>query len=192
MPAPARRLGPVPDPPEDRDLVALAEVAAAVADGSGIFEVVRAAARTLDASLAVVDADGAVLAVAARSPREEAQLVSREIEDVRELRAGGEVVGELRCKAHAVPPADTTLDVICALLAAEAERVRGPERASEQATAGFLHALLERQLTGRDELLAAATEVGLRLEDGGSVLVAHAHPLTPTDEDWRRRVLSAA
>ena len=48
MPAPARRLGPVPDPPDDRDLAALAEVAAAVAGGEGIFEVVRSAGRALE------------------------------------------------------------------------------------------------------------------------------------------------
>jgi sugar diacid utilization regulator len=192
MPDPARRLGPVPDPPDDHDLVALADVAAAVTAGEGIFEVVRAAGRALDASLAVVDAHGAVLAVAARSPAEEKALVAGDKTDVRELRVGGETVGELRCLSHSAPPADALLDVACALLAAEAERVRGPERASAQALSDFVHALLERRLDDRDELLASAAGLGLRLDAGGSVIVAHAHPLAPSDEDWRRRVLAAA
>src|SRR5205823_4671259 len=44
----------------------------------------------------------------------------------------------------------------------------------------------------REELLATAAGLGLRLDRGGSVIVAHAQPLAPTDEDWRRRVLAAA
>src|SRR6476659_5103429 len=116
MPAPARRLGPVPDPPDDRDLAALADVAAAVAGGKGIFEVVRIAGRALEASLAVVDAQGAVLAVAARSPSEEKELVAGDIADARELRVGGELAGELRIKAHSGPPPDAVLDVVCALV----------------------------------------------------------------------------
>jgi sugar diacid utilization regulator len=192
MPAPARRLGPVPDPPDDRDLVALADIAAAVAAGEGIFEVVRAAGRALDASLAIVDADGAVLAVTARSPAEENALVAGEGVDVRELSVGGDVVGELRSRPHSGTPAAALLEVAGALLAAEAERVRGPERASARAVSEFVHTLLERRLIDRDELLANAAGVGLRLDGGGSVVVAHAHPLAPSDEDWRPRVLAAA
>jgi len=192
MPAPARRLGPVPDPPDDRDLIALADVAAAVAGGEGIFEVVRAAGRALDASLAVVDANGAVLAVSARSPAEEKALVAGETIDMRALGVGGDLFGELRFRPHSGPPADALLVVVCALVAAEAERVRGPERASAQAVSEFVHGLLERRVGDRDELLATASGLGLRLDAGGSVIVAHAHPLAPSDEDWRRRVLAAA
>src|SRR5437763_5071982 len=192
MSAPARRLGPVPEPPDDHGLVALADVAAAVAGGEGIFEVARAAGRALDASVAVVDAQGAVLAVAARSPAEEKSLVSGELPGGRELRAGGVVVGELRCRPHSAPPAEAMLGLVCTLVAAETERVRGPERASEQAAAEFLHALMERRLANREELLGTAAALGLRLDRGGSVIVAHAQPLAPTDEDWRRRVLAAA
>ena len=111
MPAPARRLGPVPDPPDDRDLIALADVAAAVAGGEGIFEVVRAAGRALDASLAVVDANGAVLAVSARSPAEEKALVAGETIDMRALGVGGDLFGELRFRPHSGPPADALLVV---------------------------------------------------------------------------------
>ena len=66
--------------------------------GAGLPEVVRAAARALDASLVLVDRAGAVLAVAARSPADEESLApeatgSRCVE----LRVGDEVVGGLRC-----------------------------------------------------------------------------------------------
>src|SRR5260370_31088135 len=109
MPAPARRLGPVPDPPDDRDLVALADVAAAVAAGEGIFEVVRIAGRALEASLAVIDAQGAVLAVAPRSPAEEKELLTGDRADVRELRVGGDPAGAVPIKPPPGPPPHAAL-----------------------------------------------------------------------------------
>src|SRR5216110_3394012 len=139
MPSPARRLGAVPDPPDDHDLLALQAVAVAIASGAGVFEVVRAVGRALDASLALIDADGAALAVAARSPSEEKALLDGEGMESHELLVGGEPVGELRCKLHSVPPRPALLEILRALVAAEAERVRGPERASEQAAADFVH-----------------------------------------------------
>ena len=59
------------------ELAALDAVTEAVESGAGLPEVVRAAARALDASLAVTDAWGATLAVAARSPAEERSLLAR-------------------------------------------------------------------------------------------------------------------
>ncbi len=58
------------------ELAALDDVTEAVESGAGLPEVVRAAATALDASLAVADAWGATLAVAARSPAEERALLS--------------------------------------------------------------------------------------------------------------------
>ena len=53
----------------------------------------------------------------------------------------------------------------------------------------FVAAVLARELGERDEVLAAAREVGLReLERGASVLVAHAHPQAPAQEGWRARL----
>ena len=57
------------------DLAALDAITEAVESGAGLPEVVRAAARALEASLAVTDAWGATLAVAARSPAEERSLL---------------------------------------------------------------------------------------------------------------------
>jgi sugar diacid utilization regulator len=78
------------------------------------------------------------------------------------------------------------------MIASEVERVRAPDRASESAAADFLRAVLARELTGRDELLNRAKELSLHVEDGASMIVARAHPQTPTDEGWRGRVRAVA
>ena len=70
--------------------------------------------------------------------------------------------------------------------------MRAPERVSESAAADFLRAVLARQLSGREDLLARAKELSLELDEGASMIVARAHPLLPTDEGWRGRVRSIA
>src|SRR3954466_11545804 len=66
------------------DLAALEALADSVESGAGLPDVVRAAARALDASLVVLDRAGNVLAVAARSPNEEqAILAGRAFEQLR-------------------------------------------------------------------------------------------------------------
>ena len=77
-------------------------------------------------------------------------------------------------------------------IASEVERVRAPERVSETAAADFLRAVLRRELTGREEVLARAKELSLGVEDGASMIVARAHPQAPTDEGWRGRVRAVA
>src|SRR4051794_41968343 len=79
------------------DLAALEALADSVESGAGLPDVVRAAARALDASLVVLDRAGHVLAVAARSPNEEQAILAggSEIEAVA-LRLGGGPIGELR------------------------------------------------------------------------------------------------
>ena len=62
--------------PRGRALCGLDAITEAVESGAGLPEVVRAAARALDASLAVTDARGATLAVAARSPADERSLLA--------------------------------------------------------------------------------------------------------------------
>jgi sugar diacid utilization regulator len=196
MSSPVRRLHVTP-PPADaavpHELRALEAVAEAVEAGAGLPEVVRAAGRALDVSLALLDTSGSPLAVAAGSPAEERTLLDAGagVEDL-ELRVAGELVGRLRLRPRATPPAATLVTLVRTLLASEAERVRAPQRASEDAVSDFVHALLERRYARRGELLAAAANVGLALESGGSIVVAHAQPLVPTDGDWRRRVLAVA
>ena len=82
--------------------------------------------------------------------------------------------------------------LLVTMIASEVERVRAPERASETAAAEFLRAILRRELTEREELLARAGELSLEVGDGASVIVARAHPQAPTDEGWRARVRAVA
>ena len=153
----------------------------------------RAAARALDASIVVLDRGGQALAVAARSPADERSLLVEADGVVAiELRVADVDVGRLRVRARSVPNPGL-LRLVSTLIASEVERVRAPELASEEAAAVFVAAVLARELTGREEVLAAAREVGLRdLERGASVLIAHAHPQAPAQEGWRTRLRAIA
>ncbi len=174
------------------ELAPLEAVTEAVESGAGLPEVVRAAAKALDASLAVADAWGATLAVAARSPAEERALLSQ-AEGVKSiaLRVADASVGTLHMRARSEPTSQMTR-LLVTMIASEVERVRAPERASEMAAADFLRATLRRELGGREELLNRARELSLELEDGASMIVARAHPQAPTDEGWRARVRAVA
>jgi DNA-binding PucR family transcriptional regulator len=154
---------------------------------------VRAAARALDASIVVLDRGGQALAVAARSPADERSLLVETDGVVAiELRVADVDVGRLRVRARSAPNPGL-LRLLSTLIASEVERVRAPELASEEAAAVFVAAVLARELTGREEVLAAAREVGLRdLERGASVLIAHAHPQAPAQEGWRTRLRAIA
>jgi sugar diacid utilization regulator len=185
------------------ELAALEAVTEAVESGAGLPEVVRAAAKALDASLAVADAWGATLAVAARSPAEERALLSQgKGVSSTPLRVGDTVVGTLHMRATASGGEDSALEsgepseqmkrLLVTMIASEVERVRAPERASEVAASEFLRAILGRELTEREELLAHAKELSLDIQDGASMIVARAVPQAPTDEGWRARVRAIA
>jgi sugar diacid utilization regulator len=174
------------------DLAALDAITEAVESGAGLPEVVRAAARALDASLAVTDPWGATLAVAARSPAEERSLLGR-ADGVAStpLRVADTVVGTLHMRAKSAP-SDSMRRLLLTMIASEVERVRAPERVSETASSGFLRAILTRELTDRDELQARAGELSLELDGGACMIVARAHPQAPNDEGWRGRVRAVA
>ena len=109
-----------------------------------------------------------------------------------ELRVADADVGRLRIRARGeLNPA--LLRLLSTLIASEVERVRAPELAFEEAAATFVAACSARELSERDEILAAAREVGLRdLERGAAVLIAHAHPQAPAQEGWRSRLRAIA
>ncbi len=173
------------------DLAALAAITDAVEAGAGLPEILRAAARGLDASLVLIDRSASVLAVAARSPADERSLM-RDGGDVTnlELRVADAVVGRLRMRAREAAPDPSLLRLITTLIASEVERVRAPQRASEEAAEKFLGDLLGRRLRDREELLARARELGVDLAGGATVIVVRAHPRNPTEDDWRRRLLA--
>jgi sugar diacid utilization regulator len=174
------------------DLAALDAITEAVESGAGLPEVVRAAARALDASLAVTDAWGATLAVAARSPAEERSLLSQgKGVNSTPLRVADTVVGTLHMRVKSEPSASMQR-LLVTMIASEVERVRAPERVSENAAADFLRAVMHRQLTAREELLRRAKDLALDVEDGASMIVARAHAQAPTDEGWRGRVRAVA
>jgi hypothetical protein len=174
------------------DLAALDAITEAVESGAGLPEVVRAASRALDASLALIDRSSVVLAVAARSPSEERSLLAGgEGIVTHDLRVADATVGQLLVRARSDPgPGMTRL--VLTLIASEVERVRGPERASEEATAAFVDDLLLGRLTDGEAAVARGAGLGVDVEPGGSVVVVRAHPLAPVEEGWRNRFLTVA
>jgi sugar diacid utilization regulator len=174
-------------------LDALTAVTDAVESGLGLPEVVRAAARALDASLVLIDRTSSVLAVAARSTADERALMS-DAPGVatHELRVGDTVVGRLRVRGRSGEPALSLLRVVTTLIGSEVERLRAPERASEAAQAAFLGAVLRREVTDRGDIVARASELGVDVAAGAAVIVVRARHFAPADDDWRARVLAAA
>ncbi len=169
------------------ELLGLDAVTEAVESGAGLPEVVRAASRALDASLAVTDAAGATIAVAARSSADERSLLAGG-EGVASLplRVADAVVGSLHMRAR-TEPSPLVRRLLVTMIASEVERVRAPDLASESAAADFLRLALARKPVPREELLARGAELSLDLQDGASVIVARAHPQVPTEEGWRAR-----
>jgi sugar diacid utilization regulator len=173
-------------------LDALGAITDAVEAGAGLPAVLRAAARGLDASLILLDRAGTVLAVAARSPADERSLM-RGGEDVTtvELKVSDTAVGSLRMRARERMPGGAVLRLVSTLIASEMERTRAPERASVEAAASFQAAVLRKgSFADSADLLAQGRELGVELAHGGSVIVARAHPRTPTEDDWRARLLA--
>jgi sugar diacid utilization regulator len=188
----------VPTPPdidatEGLDLGALDAVTDAVESGAGLPEIVRAAARALGASLVLADRGGATLAVAARSPADEKALTNGAAGvEVLDLRVADEPVGTLRLRTRGPddPMRPAVMRLVTTLIAGEVERLRAPERASQEATSIFVRDLFQRMITSREEIIARAAEVGMDAEAGASVIVARAHPHVTTEDGWRSRVLA--
>ena len=194
MTAQVRRLhdpAPPSETPVAPDLGALEAISTAVESGSGLPEVVRAVARALDASIALSDRDGNVLAVAARSPADERSLLEEGAGVVtEELRVADASVGRMRLRLRGADPPGTVLAVVKTLVASEVERLRAPERASREAVADFLEDVMERRLVAANEITGRAADLGAGLADGGAVVVVRVHPHVASEDDWRPRVLA--
>jgi sugar diacid utilization regulator len=107
-----------------------------------------------------------------------------------ELKVADVSVGRLRMRTSERPPDASLLRLVTTLIASEVERVRAPERASEEAATTFQRAVLERRIDDREDLIARGKELGTDLSGGASVVIIRAHPRNPTEEDWRRRLLA--
>src|SRR5829696_6983424 len=144
MPAASRGKKTPADEGDPGTLDALAE---AVESGAGLPAVARAAARVLDASVALIDRSSAVLAVAGASPDQEKKLLSgSEGVTTVELRVADSAAGQLRYRAKA-PPDPAIARMVTTLLALELERSRSPEWESEEAAGAFVTAALAREVT---------------------------------------------
>jgi sugar diacid utilization regulator len=187
---------PAPRTPAGIDLEALDAVTDAVESGAGLPEVVRAAARALDdASLALTDRSGAVLAVAARSPADERGLLADAAGvEAHDLRVADEQVGQLRIRTRSEGEGTSpmVLRLILTLIASEVQRVRAPARASELAITDFLQDLLGRRLVDGEQVAARAEEIGVDVSAGAAVVVVRAQLHVPSEEGWRERVVSVA
>jgi sugar diacid utilization regulator len=168
-------------------LDALAE---AVESGAGLPAVARAAAKVLDASIALIDRSSAVLAVAGASSDQEKKLLSGgEGITAVQLRVADRVVGELRYRSKASPD-PSIARMVSTLLALELERSRSPEWESEEVAGAFVDALLAREVTDRGDILARAAELGSDLERGAGVLIVRAAPRAAQSGEWRARVMT--
>lgn len=171
---------------------ALGAIADAAESGSGLPALARTLESAIDASVVLIDASGAVLAMACASPRDESALMEAgRGTRCLELRVADTVVGELRLRARSEPPDPGVLRLITSLLALELARSSGPERASDAAAESFLGDLAARGATDRANIVARAAELGADLTAGASVLVIRARPLSPQAGNWRTRVTAA-
>lgn len=179
-------------PARSADVGSLDALSEAVESGAGLPAVARAAARVLDASVALIDRSGAVLAVAGASPDQERKLleVAENVVAVR-LRVADSEVGELRYRAK-VEPDPVIARMVATLLALELERSRSPEWESEEMAGAFVAALLGREVTDRGDIVARGAELGADLEKGAGVIVLRAAPRAAQTGEWRERVLTLA
>jgi sugar diacid utilization regulator len=175
------------------DLSVLEAITDAVESGAGLHEVVRAAARALDASLVLTDRGGGTVAVAVQSPADEAAVKADGAGiEAYELRVADEPVGTLRVRARSAAPGPALVRLVTTLIASEVERVRAPERASQAAASSFVQRLFEREHADRESVVSSAELVGLSLEHGATVLVVRAHSHAPAGDGWRARALEVA
>lgn len=176
------------------DLAALSE---GVEAGEGLPTLVRAAARALSASVALIDRSSAVLAVAAASSDEESKLLAGGDDAVSiALEVAGEQVGELRIRRDAAVESsglsEATERIVFNLLALEMERSRSGDWASEEAAGDFVRSLIVRDITDRRDITARASDLGADLGSGGGVVMGRVHPRSAQSEDWRSRALTLA
>ena len=121
----------------------------------GLPAVARAAARVLEASVALIDRSSAVLAVAGASPDQERRLLAggEGVVSV-DLRVADSPVGELRYRSKAGRTRRSPAWWRRCSPSSSSAHAR-PEWESEEAAAGFVHAVLSREVTDRGDISPA-------------------------------------
>lgn len=176
--------------PISGDLEKLERISNAIEGGAGLPAVTRAATAALDASIAVIDTAGAVLAVAAASPADEKRLLAcgPGVSSF-DLIVGGGPVGTLRLRARDEEVGGAVLRMIITMIALEVERTIGPDRADQQIVATLIADLVTRGDAGSGELATRGAEAGVDLAKGGAFVLARTAPRQPGAKDWRARAL---
>jgi sugar diacid utilization regulator len=82
--------------------------------------------------------------------------------------------------------------MVSTLLGLELERTRAPAWEADRVAGDFVSAVLTRETTDRDDILARGAELGAALGDGAGVVIARATPHAPQTGEWRERVLTLA
>ena len=92
----------------------------------------------------------------------------RDADDVvtTDLKVADASVGQLRMRGREGTPDGALLRLVTTLIASEVERVRAPERASEEAATSFQRLVLSRRIEDRDDLIARGKELGTDLSAG--------------------------
>ena len=141
----------------DLDLSVLDAITDAVESGAGLHEVVRAAGRALDASLVLTDRGAPSLAVAARSPADEAALMADGdgVEALRAARRRRARRHAARARAGAARPTPALVRLVTTLIASEVERVRAPSaRVARRRRPPSCTPLFDREQADRESVVA--------------------------------------
>ncbi len=159
-------------------LTAFEEVSEAVESGAGLPAVARAAAHALDASVAVLDAAGAVLAVACLSPEDERAVLAGEgATETLDLRVADARVGLLRLRPRGTPAEAALLRIVDhADLPRRWIAPPPPSAPARRPSPTSCRTWSSRKVTDRENILARAAELGCDLAAGASVVVARARP----------------
>lgn len=177
-------------------LAKLEAISNAVESGAGLPTVTRAAAAALTASVAVADARGAILAVAAASPEDERLLLSGAAGvQTYELRVADKPVGTLKLRPRKEGDgADDAmaLRMVTTLIALEVERTLAPELADRKVATSLIGDLVNGRIKDEATVAERAAETGVEIGDGCAFVLVRATPRRPVADDWRSRLLLVA
>lgn len=173
-----------------RELDAITEaLGAAVETGAGLPELARVASRALDASVAILDASGSILAVAGASRADEKELKGSASVPSVELRTARKKVGQLRFRTRKGKPDEYLIRLLATVIALEVERLQAPGREREDAVSSYLKQVVEGEISSRKDLAKRADEISIDIGGGALVVAVNFHTHNPRQRDWRAELL---